>query len=80
MALRAFRPTNIALSGIAAWAEGDRRVSRFLNTKTRDRSRKDPRLEEGELGEWERTEKLVDGDDPTDHELFRHKKTAELIN
>jgi hypothetical protein len=66
--------------GIAAWAEGDRRVLRFLNTETQEVSREDPRLEGDDLGEWEKTDKLVDGDEPTSYDFFRNKETDELIN
>ena len=64
--------------GMAAWVEGDRRCLRFLNTETGEVSREDPRLEP--LVGWERTEKLVDGDDPTLYDFFRHTATGESIN
>lgn len=64
--------------GIAAWVDGDRRCLRFLNSHTQEVTKEDPRL--GPLYDWERTDKLVDGDDPTMYDFFRHKKTGELIN
>ncbi|KAF1831409.1 HET-domain-containing protein [Decorospora gaudefroyi] len=66
--------------GIAAWAEGDRRVLRFLNTETQGVSREDPRLAAEDLEGWQRTDKLVDGDDPINYDFFRHEKTGEVIN
>jgi len=66
--------------GMAAWAEGDRRVLRFLNTDTQEVSIEDPRLSVDDLEGWERTAKLVDGDDPTNYDFFRNKETGELIN
>jgi hypothetical protein len=65
-------------TGIAAWVEGDRRCLRFLNTKTHEVTKNDPRLEP--LLEWERTEKEVDGDDPTLYDFFQHKDTGQVIN
>jgi hypothetical protein len=66
--------------GMAAWSEGGRRVLRFLNTDTQKASVEDPRLSSDDLDGWERTSKLVDGDDPTNYDFFRHKETGELIN
>jgi len=65
-------------TGMAAWVDGDRRVLRFLNKETQQVTRDDPRL--GDLGDWERTEKLVDGDDPTLFDYYRHRSTGEVIN
>jgi hypothetical protein len=64
--------------GIAAWVHGDRRVIRFLNTKTKEKTMEDPRLEPSP--EWERIERELDRDDPTLYDFFRHKETGEIIN
>ena len=65
---------------MAGWAEGDRRVLRFLNTKTQEVNVEDPRLHSDDRGNWERTTKLLDGDDPTNYDFFRNKETGDLIN
>lgn len=65
--------------GVAAWVDGDRRCLRFHNTQTGQVTQDDPRLEP--LPEWERSvDKLVDGDDTTLYDFFRHKVTGELVN
>jgi hypothetical protein len=51
-----------------------------LSTETQKVSREDPRLERDALGEWKRTDRLVDGDDPSNCDFFRNKETDELIN
>lgn len=64
--------------GVAAWMHGDRRVIRFFNPETQEKTMEDPRLEP--LPEWERIEKEIDKDDPTLYDFFRHVGTGELIN
>jgi hypothetical protein len=64
--------------GIAAWVHGDRRVVRFLNTETKEKTMEDPRLEPSP--EWERIDKKLDKDDPTLYDFFKHKGTGEIIN
>ena len=65
---------------MAAWAAGDRRILRFLNTETQEVSAEDPRLCGDDLDGWERTTKLLDGDYPINYDFFRHKDTGEVIN
>ncbi|KAI4615286.1 hypothetical protein J4E83_007013 [Alternaria metachromatica] len=67
-------------TGIAAWAAGDRRILSFLNTETQGVSAEDLRLCDDDLDGWERTTKLLDGDDLINYDFFRNKETGELIN
>lgn len=65
-------------TGIAAWVHGDRRVIRYLNTETKEKTMEDPRLKPSP--QWERVERELDRDDPTIYDFFQHKETGEVIN
>ncbi len=56
----------------------NRVVSQFFNPESGEITFEDPRLKPVE--EWERFERELDGDDPTDYAFFRHKVTGEVIN
>lgn len=65
-------------SAVAAWLHGDRRVVRFVNSETKEKTIEDPRL--GSIDGWRRVEKQLERDDPTIFDFWENLETKEIVN